>query len=529
MRPILSKIQVLLIGGLCFTLVLAACKKNISNEQSGGSTNSSTALSDEDSLKYLMYHIMQVSLVDGGRDSSYDLPSYFWYSVVPTLSPLSTSYATADNLLTTIKTYPINAQTGSAFDRYSFLDRTGSLTNELQNGVSGVVPTETTGDFGMEVNYAADKNNNTYLFVLYADKNAPAGKAGLQRGWEITAINGDTNISYDGTGYGDGTGTNATKVTNAIYYSTSVTLTLTTTNGTSVTTTLNNASYNINPVLYDTIYNYNSKKVGYFVFYTFPNIYNTSGAATYTKTVLDQTFQKFASAGVSELIVDLRYNGGGSVATAEYLDSAIAPASTKGKVMYNYTYNDKMTKYQTQLGLPSSIYFPGGGALSLNHVFFIVSENTASASELTLNNLKPYMSVKLVGDTTYGKPVGFLDFTISDHDSTGTEKYLADLYAINFATSNANGTGGYYTGIAPDYSATDYINLPWGSTSDANLAAIFKYISSGSFARTTAEEARTSNSANARAMITKSKLAMSHFNGMIDYKLSSKLKTSIKK
>ena len=113
------------------------------------------------------------------------------------------------------------------------------------------------------------------------------------------------------------------------------------------------------------------------------------------------------------MIVDLRYNGGGSVNTAEYLDGVMAPANVAGKLMYKYIYNDKLTASASQVGLQENVLFKSGGNLNLSNVFFIGGRNTASASELTLNNLKPYMNVKLVGQKTYGKPVGFFSFSIS--------------------------------------------------------------------------------------------------------------------
>lgn len=495
--------------------LVAACKKDKSagNESPDDTANTpGTTLSDEDSLKYLMYRIMQVTYVDEGRNKSTSLPTYYWYNQVPTIDPLSSTYATADDLLTKMISYPVS--NGKALDRYSFLDRTGSLNSALQDGVSEIGnKISATGDYGMEVSYASD-GTNTYLYILYADKNAPAyTQGGLTRGDEITAINGDTDIDYDG-----GSGTNTTKVINAIYNSTSVTLKVTKANGTSKTVTLNSASYKINPVLFDTVFTVNSQKVGYFVFYTFPSNYNSNGEATYTKTVLDETFAKFKSQGISNLIVDLRYNGGGSVTTAEYLDSAIAPASAQRQVMYYYKYNDKLTANLATAGLESSINYPTNtGGLSLNNVFFITGNGTASASELTLNNLKPYMSVKTVGDTTYGKPVGFFTFTISKYDSTGKENYLADLYAINFATENANHVGEYYSGIAPDQAASDYINVPWGSDYDDHLSQIFSYIKSGSFSRTDAN-ARLAVKANNLRSSLKTGVVSPKFNGMVDFR-----------
>jgi len=503
---------------------LSSCKKHKDAQPSGGNDSPVSVRSDEDSLKYLMYRIMQVNFVDGGRDSSFDLPTYYWYDQVPKMDPFSAAYNTADDLLEAMKAYPMNPQTSAAIDRYSFLDRTGSVANEIQNGiVDGVFSgTESNGNLGLEASYALDQNNKSHLFVLYADKNSPAGVKGIQRGWEITAVNNDTAISYDGS-----TGANVNRVSHAIYESAQTTITFRKTDNTTVTYTLDAAQYNLNPILFDSIYVKNNKKIGYFVLYTFSSVYDDNGAGTPTKQVLDDEFTKLKSAGINDLIVDLRYNGGGAVSTAEYLDSAIAPASANGKVMYSYLYNDKLTKNRSLLGLDSKVNFSGTGGLNLDHVFFITTRSTASASELTLNNLKPYMDVKQVGDTSFGKPVGFIDFTVSDYDSTGKENYLADLFAINYATENAAGVGGYFQGIPPDVAADDFVNVPWGDRSDDNLDKIFNYISTGSFNRTAAL-GRTAMLPDKR-MTMPTSIRPRSFNGMVDYRLSRQMTEALKK
>jgi len=500
-----------------FTTILigsfVSCQKELTDPNStppvvnNNNGNGNKQLSDADSLKYLMYRIMQVSFLDGGRDSAYQLPTYYWYSQIPKLDPLSSSYDSADVLLKNMKTYAINPGNGKAFDKYSFLDH-GQVAGEIQQGVAG--------DLGMQVNYARDAANKITLYVLFADKNSPSGQAGVNRGWEITAINGDANVEYDGSN-----GPNVNRVINAVYNDPQATFTFKKPDGTSITSTLGKTVYQLNPVLFDSVYTVGGKKVGYFVFNSFASV-NNNGTATITRQELDKVFSKFEAANITSLIVDLRYNGGGSVGTAEYLDSLIAPASLKGKEMYHYLYNDKLTTMQSQVGLEDKVLFPGGGNLQLNNVFFIGSGNTASASELTLNNLKPYMNVKLVGDTTYGKPVGFFSFHITDFDSTGKEKDLADLYAINFETRNANNEGGYFNGLIPDAIAYDYINVPWGNPADDHLIKIFKYISTGSFSRIS-PQARMAADPTLRLAISSTSYPL-RFDGMVDYRISNQLK-----
>ncbi|HEY5464083.1 MAG TPA: S41 family peptidase [Hanamia sp.] len=492
---------------------ISSCKKDNGGSSSG---NGTTQLSDADSLKYLMYGTMQVSFVNGGRDTTNALPTYYWYNDIPKLNPLSSTYDSADILLADMKNYAINPSTGNPYDRYSFLDKTGAVAEEIQQGVSG--------DLGMQVTYATDANGNYYLFVLYADKNSPAGLVGVTRGWQITAINGSSNISYDGSN-----GPNVTSVVNAVYNDPSSSFTFLKPDGTTVTYTLTQAVYNINPVLFDTVFNVANQNVGYFVFNTFSDVYDSSGNPTLTKTELDRVFSEFEAANVSSVIVDERYNGGGSVETSQYIDSLLAPSTVTGKVLYNIYYNDKLTAYAAQNPgfLPGQVLFNGGGTLNLNNVFFIGTSSTASAAELTINDLKPYRNVKLVGDTTYGKPVGFFAFSLDDYSATGQEQHLADLYAINFETKNANGIGGYFTGLFPDGLAVDYVDVPWGNANDDNLVKIFSYLNTGAFGRFAPQE-RMAQDKSLRLSMPSSMPSL-RFNGMVDYKHSRQLKASINK
>lgn len=492
---------------LSLTTFIWACKKDPAKTDPP-TQPPVTGLSDADSLKLLMYNIMQVSFVDGGRDKRNSLPLYLWYKQVPTLDPLSKEYDSAEVLLNKMKTYP---KIGSKLlDKYSFLDD-GGVSDEIQGGIAG--------DLGMELQFVRAGNGEIILIVMYADKNGPAGLAGVNRGYQITHVN-DKPVVYDGSN-----GPNVQAIIQAVYYKPTATFTFKSQNGAILKTVLNRASYDINPVLFDTIYSVSGKKTGYFVFNTFANVYKQNGAPSFTKQKIDEAFQKFEGANIKNLIVDFRYNGGGSTATAEYLDSLIAPKSAAGKLMYQYVYNDKLTARASEVGLEEKIFFSGTGNLQLDNVFFITSGSTASASELTLNNLKPYMNVHVVGDTTFGKPTGFFGFPISIVKN-GKEKHLADLYSVNFEMKNANNEGEYYDGIVPDALATDYVNVPWGNTNDENLDKIFHYISSGSFSRTSAFERLVRSKA---LMAPVQILENPHkFNGLVDFGASQKIQKHLK-
>lgn len=504
------------VSGIFGLFLFSSCKKSHPAAPSTPiNNNNPTALSDEDSLKYYINHDMLITFTSGA-DTIYQLPLYLWYAQVPSIDPFSASYPKAEDLLNAIISYPKNSQNGAKLDRYSFLDRTGSVSGLIQGGYSG--------DMGFNVSYAEDSAGNTYLYVIYVYKNSSAGIQGVQRGWEVTAVNGNYNVSYDLGSFGNGSGANVSRVENALYNSPSSQFTFLRPGGSSDTLTIDATTYNVTPVLFDTIYQVGGTPVGYFVFNQFLDVQDSLGNPTETQNELSAVFNKFSAAGVRDVIMDERYNGGGATNTAAYIDNALAPAAASNRVMYNYAYNDKLTADETSLGLPTTINFGNTGNLNLDHIFFVTSRYTVSASELTLNNLKPYMDVQLVGDTTYGKPVGFFAWPIYDYDSLGKQQHLADLYSVNFQTSNANGVGSYFTGIPPNFPDYDNFSLSWGDPNDPALKSIFAFINTGTYARTGARQVNTGR--QLRAIPTPA-LRRPGFQGMVDYQTSRKFRLNV--
>ena len=163
-----------------------------------------------------------------------------------------------------------------------------------------------------------------------------------------------------------------------------------------------------------------------------------------SRDALRDAFSDFSAAGVDELIVDLRYNGGGSVRTSTVLGSLIAggPVINSGnnEIFTDATANDD----HPELGFIER-FFDETQALDLGRVVVIGTQSTASASELVINGLEPFLDVVLVGSTTFGKPVG-------QHPMDFCDKTLV---AVTFQTLNADGQGDYFDGIAPDCVADD--------------------------------------------------------------------------
>jgi hypothetical protein len=285
------------------------------------------------------------------------------------------------------------------------------------------------------------------------------------------------------------------------------------------------------------VYTVGAKKVGYIVFNSF---------TTNASTKLDEVFSTFSSAGISEVIVDLRYNGGGSVSTAETLTNLIAPVAQTGNVMYTtywtktmqdglatilknqkfyaegrdgvrrlYSYFDYDYKPTEDAG--NVTRFEKRGSANINKAYFIVTGSTASASELVINNLKPVMDVKLIGSKTYGKPVGFFAITIDK----------LDMYIPQFETKNSKNEGGYFDGMAVDKTDFDDVSKNFGDPTERLLANALSYADHGAFLAVKPGADRLSSlTPMAKDDVEKlnNELHKNDFKGMVETKLKLKLK-----
>ena len=434
---------------LAGSLFIISCKK----ENSPGKTPTSTT-TEEDLLKDSVY--------------LYTKEVYLWQDVIPEYDQFNPRQYTGSTELESAQKVMNAIRKLQPLDRFSFVT-TAEKSNSLQTGQDN--------DFGFFIKAAsidqADPIDSVFWFVTYAYDQSSAGQAGVQRGWFINKINGSA-IGYDQS---------SVDVLNNIFFGspTSATFEFKKPDGTTVSANLSKTSFTANSVLYKNVLDEGGKKVGYMVFNQF--------FGQPSRNELAQTFSYFQSQGIDELVVDLRYNPGGSVETEDTLSNLIAPATANNQTMYQYVFNSTLQNNQHQLirkklgygdiftTAENTVKFEKAGALNLSRVFFIVTGNTASASELLINNLKPYMDVKLIGDTTYGKPVGFFPIPIFNYD----------IYPISFKTVNSAGNADYYTGFAPDKLTFDGVNKNWGDANEPSLAAALRYISTGSFERFAAE------------------------------------------
>lgn len=423
----------------------------------------------------------------------YAKETYYWNEPFPTYEAFKPrSYATNQALLDAIRALPGTGKPLTTTpndpvpkDKYSFLDD-GSVSSQL-SGVSG--------DYGFSIFYNTSQSPTSDLRIKYVSPNSPAAEKGLKRGYRITKLNGRTELST-------ASNENLTFVGNAIFGSAgSVTMTVEKPDGSTEEVSVSRGSYSNNPIYHSSIITVGSKKVAYIVYNSF---------TTNSRDALTAKIAEFATAGATELVVDLRYNGGGSVATADVLTNLLAPSALNGTTMYTTFWTKSMQNLQTREQRKASILanqpltdekgklrpFTGGvngvyatyadidyspaenrtefekiGSAMFSKVYFLVLSGTASASELVINNLKPHLDVKLIGQKTYGKPVGFFAINIDN----------IELYVPQFETKNSNNVGGYYNGMTVDFEVKDDVTKDFGDRTEKLLAAALSYSEKGTF------------------------------------------------
>lgn len=320
-----------------------------------------------------------------------------------------------------------------------------------------------------------NSNGDVIIYVRHVADNSPASIANIKRGDIINAINGTVlNTS------------NFNNVVNGLFNDT-VKLSFVSENGGTLTfledKTITATVVSENPVYLKKIFNdVNGKKVGYLVYNGFRTSYNDE---------LNAAFSFFKNEGIDELILDLRLNGGGSVATSAYLASMIY-ANAGIEEFANLKFNSKHTEENGSYLFANTLDVfdsndkkTGTEAINrlntLNRLYVLTSHSTASASEMVINGLKPYMNpVKIVGTTTYGKNVGSI--TLFDSPATDYQDRLSanpsHTYAMQpivFQIFNKNGESDYTQGFVPDIEVKEheYWNniLPFGDENEVVLKA----------------------------------------------------------
>jgi C-terminal processing protease CtpA/Prc len=193
------------------------------------------------------------------------------------------------------------------------------------------------------------------------------------------------------------------------------------------------------------IYNIGGRRIGYIFFRNFVQP---------SYEALDAAFAELATAGVDDLVLDLRYNGGGLVSVAQHLASYIGGKRTDGLVFAEYFHNDRNTFRNHVIR-----FEPKPQPLTLDRLIVVTTGGSASASELVINALRPFIPVVVIGSRTYGKPVGQYGIEFCD-------KLLA---LVSFALRNADGQGDFFDGFPPDCAAPDDADHQLGDPAEGSL------------------------------------------------------------
>jgi len=374
---------------------------------------------------------------------------YLWQADVPNLA--DDKFSNQEQLNRFLESYPTpTALFEDLLYQRGVVDRFSVIFSDyrvLENALQGV-STSNGVEFGLL--YTDSSQTGVFGYVRYIMPNSDAANKDIKRGDIFYAING-TALTVDNY---SNLLKNESYTLNLADYNDGVL----TPNGREVT--LTKTEYAENPVLVTNTYTSGSHKIGYLMYNGFYSNYDND---------LNAAFAKLKSDGVTDLVLDLRYNGGGSVRTATYLGSMIT-GQFNGQLFAKEQWNAKLEKYY-QDNDPGSLQdlftdkLSSGAAinsLNLSKVYIIATGSTASASELVINCLKPYVDVVQIGTTTVGKNVGSVTLydspTFSSKNRSGSHRYA--MQPLVLKVINKDGFGDYSGGIDPTIKLNeDYGNL----------------------------------------------------------------------
>lgn len=298
------------------------------------------------------------------------------------------------------------------------------------------------------------------LFIAESFENTPALSAGIDRGTEILAI-GSTTGSLRSVS--DIVAAEGTAGLNAALDGNTRAFRFRPAGGSEQVATITKADYTLTPVSarYGArVIDDGGKKVGYVNLRTFINT---------AEAPLRAAFADFRAQGVTEVIIDLRYNGGGLVSIATLINNLLARDKTTSQVA-NYT----TFRASKSVNNETTFFSPQPESIAPTRIAFIGTSGSASASELVMNTFIPYLGNRaaLVGTNTYGKPVGQIAIDRSTCDDR--------LRVVAFATENSARQGAYFNGLAGFMGATcqasDDISRPLGDPQEASIRAALNFL-----------------------------------------------------
>jgi carboxyl-terminal processing protease len=361
------------------------------------------------------------------------------------LDAFLTNYKVPQDLFDALRVSP-------TIDRFSWMvDDYVTLEQSLQgitknNGV----------EFGLS--YKPNSTTEVFGYVRYIIPGSDASTKDIRRGEIFTAVNGTplTTTNYQSLLFG----TNDNYTLNMADYNG------TTFSSNGKTVQLTKTTLSENPILIKNVITVGAKKIGYLMYNGFYADFDSQ---------LNAAFGDFKTQGITDLVLDLRYNSGGSVRTATYLASMITGQFT-GKVFAKQQWNTKINSYfetNDPNGLRNFFTDKIGStpinSVNMSKVYILTTKSSASASELVINGLKPHINVVQIGDVTTGKNVGSVTLYDSP-DFSATNRNPKHKYAMQpivLKIVNSEGFGDYFNGLTPTHELKETIST-FGVLGDVN-------------------------------------------------------------
>ena len=403
---------------------------------------------------------------------SWNNDTYLWYSEVDDNEPSPFSVA---NYFSQLQTNELT-ESGSFKDNFHFSQSTEDYNQRTQSGV--------TSGYGISWEFVSSSSPRR-LIVRFTEPSSPAAIAGVSRGYELKSIDGIDFINATSEAVVDQINaalfpSDAGQTFNFVFSDEAGSELL--------DINLTSANIELQPVQNVTVIDTPAGKLGYMQF----NSFIRAG-----QQGLIDGFQQFVDQGVNELVIDLRYNGGGLLAMASQVAYMVAGSSqTNNQTFETLQFNDKYPNVDPVTGntlQPTPFYtreidwttsqFTDNNlpSVALTRVFILATDNTCSASEAVINGLRGIdVEVILIGDTTCGKPFGFY----------ATDNCSTTYFTIQFQGVNAKDFGEYSDGFSPVSSplfedqlpgctVTDDFTQVLGNEDEALLAAAISFADTG--------------------------------------------------
>ena len=311
---------------------------------------------------------------------------------------------------------------------------------ELENSFQGIVASN-----GMEFSIFRQEEGSDDLvgWVKFVHEGSDAAEKELQRGALFTHVNGQK--------------LSVANYIDLLYNDTRLSYTISLADFTEGTYTLNGINIELikeenfqkNPIVAQNTLEIEDTKIGYLMYNQFASSFDEQ---------LNEAFATFRTEAIDELVLDLRYNRGGSIRTCTYLASLIT-GQFNGQIFAQELWNSKLMDYWTENN-EESLYnrftdqIEGGNplnSLGLNRIYILTTDETASASELIINGLRPYIEVFQIGESTVGKNVGSITlYDYLDNNGTKNPNHLYAMQPIVLAIANSEGVADYTDGLSPD-------------------------------------------------------------------------------